>query len=99
MKSVLERFKKKEVTFHFLFWRLLLDLGHSDLFTLVGNSFVGRKLNIKNQITVGKNFSGATKLEQLRFSTIFSLEVTAFPRYTMVVVGFGTFRPFLFGWL
>ena len=32
----------------------------SDLFTLVGNSFDRKNLKIKNQITVGKNFSGAT---------------------------------------
>ena len=31
------------------------------LFTLVGNSFGRKNLNIKNQMTVGKNFSRATK--------------------------------------
>ena len=33
----------------------------SDLFTLVGNSFARKNFKIKNQITVGKNFSRATK--------------------------------------
>ena len=40
---------------------LLLDLGNTDLFTLVGYSFARKNYNIKNQMTVGKNFSGATK--------------------------------------
>ena len=39
----------------------LLDLRHSDLFTLVGYSFARKNYNIKNQMTVGKNFSRATK--------------------------------------
>ena len=62
----------------------LLDLRQSDLFTLVSNSFVRRNFKIKNQITVGKNFSRATNLEQLRFSIFFGLEVAAFQRYTTV---------------
>ena len=40
---------------------VVMDLGHSDLFTLVGYSFIRKNLNIKNQMTVGKNFLGATK--------------------------------------
>ena len=36
-------------------------MGHSVLFTLVGNSFVRKNLNIKFQIIVRKNFKGATK--------------------------------------
>ena len=39
----------------------LLDLAHSDLFTLVGYSFIRKNSNIKNQMTNGKNFLGATK--------------------------------------
>jgi hypothetical protein len=38
-----------------------LDLGHSDIFTLVGFSFVRKNLNIKNLMTVGKSISRATK--------------------------------------
>ena len=62
-------------------WRLL-DLGNSDLVTLVGYSFVRKNLNIKNQMTVGKRFSRATKWAHPRFFFFFGLEVTAFPRYT-----------------
>ena len=39
----------------------LLDLGNSDLFTLVANSFVTKNSDNKNKMTVGKNFSRATK--------------------------------------
>ena len=58
-----------------------MDLGHSILFTLVGNSFVRKNLNNKNQIINRKNFKGATKWDQPRFSIYFSLEVTAFSKY------------------
>ena len=34
----------------------LLDLRQSDLFTLVGYSFVRKSFEIKNQMTVGKRF-------------------------------------------
>ena len=63
-----------------LWW--LLDLWSSDLVTLVGYSFVRKNLNIKNQMTVGKRFSRATKWDHPRFFFFFGLEVTAFPRYT-----------------
>ena len=63
----------------------LLDFGQSDLFTLIGNSFPRKNSYNKNQMTVGKNFSGATKQDQPRFSIFFCLKVTAFPRYTTVL--------------
>ena len=75
-------FLKKKVTFHFLFWRWLLNWRESDLFTLVGYSFVRKNCKTKNQITVGKIFSRATKWDYPRFFIFFGLEVTAFSRYT-----------------
>ena len=56
----------------------------SDLFTLVGYNFVRKNFKIKNQMTVGKRFSRATKWDHPRFFIFFGLEVTAFPRYTTV---------------
>jgi len=38
-----------------------LNLGHSDLFSLGGYSFVRKNSNIKSQMTFEDNFSGATK--------------------------------------
>ena len=61
-----------------------MDLGHSNLFTLVGYSFVWKDFNNNNQLTVKKNFSRAIKWDQRRFSIFFGLEVTAFPRYNTV---------------
>ena len=61
-----------------------MDLGHSDLFTLVGYSFVWKNFNNNNQMTVRKNFSRAIKWDQPRFSIFFCLEVTAFPTYNTV---------------
>ena len=39
---------------------VVVNLGHSDLFTLVGNIFMRKNSHIEN-MTIGKNFSGATK--------------------------------------
>ena len=50
---------KKKVNFHFQFLRLLLDLGNSDLVTLIGYSFVRKKFEIKNKMTVRKEISRA----------------------------------------
>ena len=50
---------EKKVNFHFRFWRLLLDLGNSDLVTLIGYSFVRNNFEIKNKMTVGKQISRA----------------------------------------
>ena len=61
-----------------------MDLGHSDLFILVGYSFVWKNFNNNNQMTFRKNFSRAIKWDQPRFSIFFGLEVTAFIRYTIV---------------
>ena len=79
----------------------LLDLGHSDLFTLVGFSFVRKNLNIKNQMTVAKRFLRATKWDHPQFFYLFWLKSYGLSKvhYCMVVVGFGTFRHFHFGWL
>ena len=66
-----ERIFKKKVTFHFLFWRWLLNWRESDLFTLVGYSFVRKNCKTKNQITVGKIFSRATKWDYPRFFIFF----------------------------
>ena len=65
-----------------LWWLFVLE--HSNLFTLVGFSFVRKNSSNKNQMTLGKKFSGATKWDQPRFSIFFCLEVTAFPRYKTV---------------
>ena len=61
----------KKVTFHFLFWRWLLNLREYNLFTLVGYSFVRKNCKTKNQITVGKIFSRATKWDYPRFFIFF----------------------------
>ena len=71
-----------KVTFHFRFLEAVVGLLKSDLFTLVGYNFVRKNFKIKNQMTVGKRFSRATKWDHPRFFFFFGLEVTAFPRYT-----------------
>ena len=60
-------------------WRLL-DFGNSNLVTLVGYTFVRKDLNIKNQMTIGKQISRALKWNQPRFFIFFGLEVTVFRR-------------------
>ena len=50
---------EKKITFHFWFWRLLLDFWNSDLFTLVGYNFMRKNCKIKNKMTVGKKISRA----------------------------------------
>ena len=52
---------------------------------MVGYSFVRKNFKIKNQITVRKKFSRATKWDHPRFFIFFGLEVTAFPRCTTVL--------------
>ena len=50
---------EKKVNFHFQFLRLLLDLGNSDLVTLIGYSFIRKNFEIKNKMTVRKQISRA----------------------------------------
>ena len=50
---------EKKVNFHFRFLRLLLDLGNSDLVTLIGYSFIRKNFEIKNKMTVRKQISRA----------------------------------------
>ena len=71
-----------KVTFHFQFLEAVVGLLKSDLFTLVGYNFVRKNFKNKNQMTVGKRFSRASKWDHPRFFFFFGLEVTAFPRYT-----------------
>ena len=63
---------------------VVMDLGHSDLFTWVGYSFVWKNFNNNNQMPVRKNFSRAIKWDQPRFCIFFCVEVTTFPRHTTV---------------
>ena len=78
-----------------------MNLGYSNLFTLVGNNFVRKNSNNKNRMTVEKEISRATKLDQPRFSIFFWFRSYGLSKvcYYMVVVGFGTFQTFHFGWL
>ena len=68
IKSLMLKGKKSGTLFslytaHMAFQILEVDvnLGHSDLFTLVGNIFMRKNSYVENKMNAGKNFSGTTK--------------------------------------
>ena len=76
---------------------MLLDLGNSDLFVLVGYGFLRK---IKNQITVRKKLFRGYKIRPtaIFYRFLFRNYGLSKVHYCMVVVGFGLFRLFHFGW-
>ena len=84
-----------KVTFHFRFLEAVVGLLKSDLFNLVGYNFVRKPDDRWKEIFKG------FKMRPSAIFFLFWLRSYGLSKvhYFMVVVGFGTFRPFHFGWL